>query len=168
MKHNIYFKVGTIVIIALLLLIPAFMIRGLIFEREHTQEQAIAEVSAKWGGQQTIAGPFISIPYIRYIKETVKKDSVERIVQIKEYIHILPDKLDVNGEISPKKRERGIYEVVVYDSRLHFSGVFNKLDFAVLDIKPQNIQFSKAEFVVGIPDLRGIEQWHKCKGSTEC
>jgi inner membrane protein len=158
MKHNIYFKVGTIVIIALLLLIPAFMIRGLIFEREHTQEQAIAEVSAKWGGQQTIAGPFISIPYIRYIKETVKKDSVERIVQIKEYIHILPDKLDVNGEISPKKRERGIYEVVVYDSRLHFSGVFNKLDFAVLDIKPQNIQFSKAEFVVGIPDLRGIEQ----------
>lgn len=158
MKHNIYFKVGTIVIIALLLLIPAFMIRGLIFEREHTQEQAIAEVSAKWGGQQTIAGPFISIPYIRYIKETVKKDSVERIVQIKEYIHILPDKLDVNGEISPKKRERGIYEVVVYDSRLHFSGVFNKLDFAVLDIKPHNIQFNKAEFVVGIPDLRGIEQ----------
>ncbi|MCD6661611.1 MAG: cell envelope integrity protein CreD [Lentimicrobium sp.] len=158
MKHNIYFKVGTIVIIALLLLIPAFMIRGLIFEREHTQEQAIAEVSSKWGGQQTIAGPFISIPYFRYIKETVKKDSVERIVQIKDYIHILPDKLDVNGEISPKKRERGIYEVVVYDSRLHFSGVFNKLDFAVLDIKPQNIQFNKAEFVVGIPDLRGIEQ----------
>jgi len=63
LKSNVYFKVTTIVIITLLLLIPTFMIRTLITEREWTQNDAIREVSAKWGEEQTISGPFISIPY---------------------------------------------------------------------------------------------------------
>ncbi len=170
MKHNIYLKIGSIVMIALLLLIPAFMISGLISERESTQSRAILEVSSKWGGQQTLTGPFISIPYYRYVRETVGKDSAGRLVQVKDYIHILPDKLDIAGEISPQKRERGIYEIVVYDSKLNFSGTFQKLDFGALDFRPQNIQFDKAEFVLGIPDLRGIEkqislQWNDAQVS---
>ena len=36
LKNNIYFKVGTIVIITLLLLIPTSMINNLIHEREAT------------------------------------------------------------------------------------------------------------------------------------
>lgn len=158
MKHNIYLKIGSIVIIALLLLIPAFMISGLISERESTQGKAILEVSSKWGGQQTLTGPFISIPYYRYVKETVRKDTAERLVQVKDYIHILPDKLVISGEISPQKRKRSIYEIVVYDSKLNFSGTFLKPDFAALDFRPQHVQFDKAEFVLGIPDLRGIEK----------
>ena len=158
MKHNIYLKIGSIVIIALLLLIPAFMISGLISERESTQGKAILEVSSKWGGQQTLTGPFISIPYYRYVKETVRKDTAERLVQVKDYIHILPDKLMISGEISPQKRKRSIYEIVVYDSKLNFSGTFLKPDFAALDFRPQYVQFDKAEFVLGIPDLRGIEK----------
>ena len=61
LKNNIYFKVGTIIIIGLLLLIPTSMIENLIYERESTQREAINEVSSKWSQQQTISGPFISI-----------------------------------------------------------------------------------------------------------
>jgi len=158
LKNNIYFKIGTIVIITLLLLIPASMIRLLIIERESTQNEAIREVSSKWGEEQTISGPLISIPYYRYIKEFSRKDSTEKIVQIKEFIHILPTELNISGNINPEKRYRGIYEIVVYNSKLSISGAFNNIDLASLDIQPRNILFDKAEFVIGINDLRGIEE----------
>jgi inner membrane protein len=158
LKNNIYFKIGTIVIITLLLLIPTSMIKNLINEREVTQNIAINEVSSKWAEQQTISGPFISIPYYRYVKEISAKDSTEKIVQIKDYIHILPSQLKINGNINPEKRHRGIYEIVVYNSKLDIAGTFNSFDISALDIKPENILFDKAEFVIGINDLRGIEQ----------
>ncbi len=166
LKNNIYFKLGTIVIITLLLLIPTSMIKNLIYERETTQNEAIREVSSKWGEEQTISGPFISIPYYRYIKEFSKKDSTEKIIQIKEYLHILPSQLNISGNINPEKRYRGIYEIVVYNSQLKISGAFSNIDLAAIDIQPKNILFDKAEFVIGINDLRGIEEqvklsWNK-------
>jgi len=158
LKNNIYFKVGTIVLITLLLLIPASMIKNLIYERESTQDEAIREVSSKWAEEQTISGPFISIPYYRYVKEFSAKDSTEKVVQLKEYLHVLPSDLRINGKINPEKRYRGIYEIVVYNSKLDIAGSFSKIDLAALDINPAHILFDKAEFVVGINDLRGIEQ----------
>lgn len=158
LKNNIYFKVGAIVIIAMLLLIPTSMIEDLIFERESTQREAIREVSSKWGEAQTISGPIISIPYNKYVKEFSKKDSTEKLIQIQEYIHLLPTQLNVTGNINPEKRYRGIYEIVVYNSKIDISGTFDKIDFEAFDIKTKNILFDKAEFVVGINDLRGIEE----------
>lgn len=158
LKNNIYFKVGTIVIIALLLLIPTSMIRGLIYEREQTKNQAITEVGSKWGGQQTISGPFISIPYNKYVKEYSNKDSKEKVVVIREFIHILPNELSIDGMMDPEQRNRGIYDIVVYNSKLKVKGKFAQVNFAELDIPIGDIQFDKARLVVGIDDLRGIEQ----------
>ncbi|MFC6996700.1 cell envelope integrity protein CreD [Rufibacter roseus] len=157
-KNNIYFKIGTIVTIALLLLIPTSMIKGLINERELTQVETISEVSSKWGEQQTISGPFITIPYVRYIKEFSKKDSVEKTVQIKEYLHILPSELDISGNIHPELRYRGIYEIVVYNSKINLTGKFSSLNFSEIDVPLNNIQFDKARLTLGISDLRGIEE----------
>ena len=158
LKNNIYLKLCTIVFITLVFLIPTSMIRSLITEREATQNEAIKEVSSKWAEQQTISGPFVSIPYYRYVKEVSSKDSAEKIVQVKDYLHILPSQLNISGNINPEKRYRGIYEIVVYNSKLEISGTFNKFDLAALDIQPKDIFFDKAEFVVGIDDLRGIEE----------
>lgn len=166
LKNNIYFKIATIVIITVLLLIPTNMIKSLIVERENTQNNAISEVSSKWGEQQTISGPIISIPYYRYSKEYSSSDLKENYNQYKEYIHILPTQLNISGKINPEKRNRGIYEIVVYNSILNISGTFNKIDLASIDVDPENLMLDKAEFVIGINDLRGIEKqvelnWNK-------
>jgi len=158
LKNNIYFKIGTIVVIALLLLIPTSMIKILIHEREAIQREAIREVSSKWAEEQTISGPFISIPYYRYVKEISAKDSTEQIVQIKDYIHILPSELKISGNLNPEKRQRGIYEIVVYNSKLEIDGTFNNLDIKALEIEPENILFDKAEFVIGINDLGELKK----------
>jgi len=158
LKTNIYFKIGVIIIIILLLLIPTSMIKGLIHEREYTQKQAIYEVSSKWGEEQTLTGPFITVPYTRYVKQYSQKDSANIMVKVKQYMHFLPTQLNVSGSINPERRNRGIYEIVVYNSVLKISGVFSHLDFAELDIPVKDIQFDKATLSLGISDLRGIEK----------
>ena len=158
LKSNLYFKIGTIVIIALLLLIPTSMIRGIIYERESTQEQAIKEVSSKWGEAQTIQGPIMSLPFVRYAKETDKTTGKEKLVSVYEKLHILPSKLNIVTEMRPERRYRGVYEIVVYNSIIKVSGEFNKLNFEELDIPAANFDFTKARLNVGIDDLRGIEK----------
>jgi inner membrane protein len=158
LKNNIFFKIISIGLISLLLLIPSEMIEGLIHERESTQRTAVNEVSSKWGEEQTIVGPIISLPYNRFVKETSSNNSKDEIIAVKSYIHILPSKLKITGTLNPEKRTRGIYEIVVYNSELNFSGSFSQADLKTLDIDPKNIIFNKAEFVVGINDLRGIEE----------
>jgi inner membrane protein len=167
-KTNIYLKIAAIVIIALLLLIPASMIKNMIREREITQTEAIKEVSSKWGEAQTIDGPFISIPYYKYIKEYSQKESVEKIIKVTEYIHFLPTNLKIDGNIFPERRYRGIYEIVVYNSKLNFVGEFNEMNFSDLDIPIQDIQFDKATISVGINDLRGIKKQIALKWNNDC
>lgn len=158
LKYNIYFKVGTIIVIALLLLIPTGMIESMIQDREGTNQRAIREVSSKWGEEQTLAGPYLTVPYTRYIKEWSKKDSTEKIVALTEYIHVLPKALNLSGSIDPEKRHRGIYDIVVYNSKVKLEGEFSKIDFESLDVPLKNIHFDKARFSIGINDLRGIEK----------
>jgi inner membrane protein len=158
LKHNIFFKIFVIVAIGLLLLIPTSMIKTLIFERETTSQAAIREVSSKWGEEQTLSGPIVTVPFYRYVKQFSKSDSTEKIVQIKDYIHFLPDELNIAGDIEPEKRHRGIYEIVVYNSSIDLSGVFNNIDFKDLNIPMENILFDKAFISIGISDLRGIEK----------
>lgn len=157
-KNNLYFKIGGIVLIALLLLIPTGMIKSIIYEREQTQREAIDEVSEKWGGAQTLQGPVLTIPYTRYVKEIDKATGKETLVQITERLHVLPSKLDIQASVKPDRRHRGVYEIVVYNSALHVSGAFTKLDFKDLEAKGHSFKFNEATLNAGIDDLRGIEK----------
>ncbi len=157
-KYNVFLKVFVIVVIGMLLLIPAAMIKGLVTEREGRQQDAIWEVSGKWGGAQTLAGPIVTVPYTKYFRTYSKKDSTEKISSRREYIHFLPTELIVEGELMPEKRYRGIYEIVVYNSNVTLKGSFDDISFADFDIPKKDIHFDKAFVSIGITDLRGIEE----------
>lgn len=166
LKTNIYFKIGAILLLILILLIPTAMVRGLINEREATQEAAIVEVSGKWATGQTISGPYLSIPYDKYVEKYNKKDSKITLVKVRDHINVLPEELNINGVVNPEKRYRGIYEIVVYESLLTISGNFSNIDLNSLEIDPRNIHFDKATLNLGITDLKGIERqiavdWNK-------
>lgn len=162
LKSNIYVKIGVIILLTLLLLIPKVMIEGLIHEREYRQTLAFDEVSLKWGKEQTLAGPIVSIPYYRYIRQKVNRsnsrDTTTNIVRVKEHIHFLPTELEVDGQVFPEKRYRALYEIVVYNSQVNISGVFKNINFKDFDIPMSNILFDKAFISIGISDLRGIEK----------
>lgn len=152
LKDNLYLKIGIIVAVVLLLLIPTGMIKSLIKEREQTKDQAINEVSEKWGKEQTITGPFISIPYYHY-----GNNGNSRHQKKKSFVHILPDELSINGELIPEKRNRGIFEIVVYNSLVSIKGVFDSIDYESLEISEKDLLLNQARISFGISDLRGIQ-----------
>ena len=151
-KYAAILKVASIGILILLLLIPTGMIRSLIREREQRQQEAVFEISSKWGNTQTITGPIITIPYYSYYK-----DQDDKLIKTTSYAHFLPEELNIDAQINPEKRYRGIYEVVVYNSNLKLSGSFNYPDMTQLNINEDDIIWNKAFISIGIPDMRGIQ-----------
>lgn len=151
-KNRVVFKAIIIGILTLLLLIPTAMIRQLIVEREGRQEEASIEISSKWSGKQTLTGPILSIPYTESFK-----DQAGNVKTIIKYAHVLPEKLSITGELFPEKRNRSIFEIVVYNSKLTYSGFFNPINADILNIPKANFLPERAFISFGISDLRGIE-----------
>lgn len=149
---QITLKVFIIGIIAIALLVPKFMIIALIGERQKTAETSTQEVMQLWSNAQTVRGPVLSIPYIERSFDASGKEIKEE----ERECYLLPKSLSVNGEISPQKRKRSIYETVVYESALNFSGSFDISEFNALKISPNDVLWEKAKILVSISDLRGI------------
>lgn len=152
--RKLSFKLITIGILILFLLIPKMMILSLINERSLNAQSAISEVMSKWSDNQIISGPVLTIPY----KEMVYNEKDE---EYKAFIHtatFLPKVLYIEGEITPEKLYRSIYDVVVYQSELEIKGMFEYPDFESLNILPENIIWEKALVQLSISDLRGINE----------
>ena len=151
-KHSITLKLFTIGFLVLILLIPTGMIKSLVNEREALMHQVVNEVTSKWGNEQTISGPYLVVPFLEQVKVE------DEIKEVKQYLHILPEKLNISGEMFPQERYRSIYKVVVYKSMLTFSGHFILPSLENLDISPDMILWEEALINIGIPDMRGINQ----------
>lgn len=63
LKHSIGMRLFIIAFMSLILLIPSLLIQNLISERENRRDGVVEEISLKWGTQQSIVGPVISVPY---------------------------------------------------------------------------------------------------------
>ena len=152
-RNSVSLKGFSIGILILILLIPSSMLSDLIREREDLRDGAIAELSSKWGDEQTIGGPVLSIPYKYYIKD--KDANVETRIN---WAHFLPDNLKVSGNLEPEKRKRGIYMVVLYNTKLSFSGNFKKPELDKLNVSLEDFNFEDAFISLGITDMKGIKE----------
>ena len=157
-QFKTYLKIGLIILITLLLLIPTNMIQSLIHERELKQEEVIRDVTSKWAGAQTINGPYLSIPYTKYVREAAAKDSASKIIAVTGILHVLPESLKINGNMSHEIRHRGIYNAVVYGSKLDLSGTFVLPNPDETGIPSFQLDLKHAKVNLGIDDLRGIEE----------
>jgi inner membrane protein len=139
------------------------MVESIIYDRESRRQTAISEISEKWGAPQTIVGPVLSVPYL-----SESKDEQGKIVSTQSFVHFLPDSLQVNGKITPEKRTRGIYEVIVYQSDMQLSGQFSAIKSRAADIiSAKTLQWNNAVLTIGIPDLRGIEEQIELQWNNE-
>ncbi len=158
-RNSISAKLITITALMLLLLIPSSMIRSLISEREHMNSAAISEVSSKWAESQQINGPILTIPVVyEYVTDEEKP---KKTTTTKNW-YVLPENLKINGEITPEKLRRGIYEVVVYKSNLSVNGNF-KFNQNIDSTNLKEIKYDDAYLTIGISDMRGIKNQIKVK-----
>jgi inner membrane protein len=151
-RKSVTLKLLVIGVLILLLLIPASMLQSLIREREGLRNTAIEEVSSKWGLAQTIGGPIISVPYT-----TSTLDSEGKTVSRTGYAHFLPDEINIEGEVNPEERYRGIYVVVLYQTELRVTGHFGQLNAAALSVPVSDLKWGDALLTVGISDMAGVQ-----------
>ena len=147
-RNSATIKIISIGVLVLVLLIPTSMISSLLKERESRRDSVVQEINQKWGNSQTITGPFITVPY-----KSFYKDKNEELQYSTKYFHLLPETLNIKGNIAPHIRYRSIYEAVLYNCQLDFEGIFTVPRLNQLNIEPENILWEKSVFSIGITDM---------------
>ena len=138
-------------VLILVLLIPAAFISNLVSERKARQADVVTEVSQKWAQSQLLTGPYIYLPY-----KTVHLDKDKKEFEVLHELIILPETLEVDGNVSHEVRKRSIYKVLLYRAALTNLGQF---EFKIpRGIDKNNIQWQDAKICYGLSDFKGIEE----------
>ena len=121
-KQILTHKVSLLIILTLLMLLPVQSVLELNHERQSYRAEAIQSMMRSASGQQQLIGPIIVQPYTHiYWKETENKTTREEETV---YEYILPEKLNIQGNLQVTPRQLGIYKAQVYKTRLSFTGSF--------------------------------------------
>jgi len=141
LRNSHFVKVLLIGFLILLFQIPISKIKGVIEEREQTREEAINEVTSKWGKSQVLTGPSIIVPYMdRFTTAGSRSQSQSNI----SYATFLPESLKISGNLESQFLYRGIYKIPVYTMLLNVNGSFKVPDFSDWTIDAENILWDRA------------------------
>lgn len=172
-RNSLTFKVVSIIVLVLLLLIPLGMIGYILDGRLDQRNTAIQDITSTWGKPQRVIGPILILPYhYQYLQtksvlvdgKTVEK---EMTVTAIANAYFLPSQLNIECTANPQKLYRGIYEAVVYHAQLKLTGYFSELNFKSLNVPTQNVLWDKASLVFAFTDLRGTQKALNVKWNTE-
>ncbi len=149
--------IGALMICGLVLFlqIPIVLIRGIIAERVETRGQALAEVTALWGGPQSIVGPRLVVPFrMRPDVQSSAPDSEPggSIAQAS----FLPTSLSVRGDLTSEALSRGLFTVPVYRALLTLRGTFEPLDFARLGVADEDVLWERAVLAIEVTDPKAV------------
>mgnify|MGYP000405679589 CR=1 FL=1 len=165
LRNSIFLRVLFIGFVVLLLQIPIAMIDSQISERDSTRNNAVYDISNKWGNQQRIIGPRLIVPFYELHTWTNKHGKKETSKKLRHAV-FLPDTLNISAKIKNEIRYRGIFEVPVYQSIINLTGHFSKPDFNRWGITPEKIYWDRAQLLVNVSDSRAIQKqvvlrWNK-------
>lgn len=161
--NPIYFKVGFILFLVLLLSIPNGFVKSLIQERSYSKQEVQREIAASWGNAQVLSGPILAIPYTSIHREDQKPDW-----RVDHVYYFTPSQVDISTNVDSEIRQKSIYEAILFTADFDITGQFDIHDLP-LDGEVE-IHWSEAKMIIGIQDPSGINsqvhmQWNdkSCK-----
>ena len=155
LRNSHFIKVLLIGFLILLLQIPIAKVRGIIEEREQTREEAVDEVTNKWGKSQSLIGPAIIVPYKSRTMQQDNRRQRQSQPEV-EYATFLPELLKISGRIDSKLLYRGIFEIPVYRMSVDLGGNFSRPDFSEWTVEPNDILWDRAFFSINITDAQAM------------
>ena len=169
-------RLAVVGILALIMLVPVSLISDLVRERYYVYNDAISEISESWGGEQSICGPVLVVPYstkkIVTSQEPLTREELElekaagsnrkhREVKTEVIEHyqalVLPEELNMTGKVKTEERKRSIYSTRVYTATLEIEGSFIKPDIKTLRPDVYEVNWDKANLIVGMSSTRSIK-----------
>jgi len=153
MRTSPMLRLGIMGLLMVMLLVPLAMIYSVVSEREVRRNQVTSEISAESGGSQTVGGPVLVIPY-RY----TSVDNQGRSRPVIAHLSLLPEVLQVEGQVEPEVRRRALFPVIVYKAHLKISGRFPRPDLTHVRPAPEEMLWDDAMLNVGVSDPKGISR----------
>ena len=151
MGHSAIGRLAVMALLTLFLMVPMTMVDSLVGERTARRDEAAKEVGASWGGAQTVSGPVLSVPYTQ-----AWTDDQGRPQRAGGQAYFLPADLRVDAVLETQSRKRGIFEVVVYATKLKMEGRFVRPDLEWLRPVPTEVRWADAVVTVGVSDPRAL------------
>jgi inner membrane protein len=162
MNRSLILKALLVGALALVLMVPVGMIRGLVFERQARSAEAIAGIAEGWGKRQTVANPYLVLPYERRWIE-IKRETIEgrphesRIERVESKVVRIPAGTadwSIAAELSEKAR--GIYKARLYHARLQADGSIELPARAALEDGTSRYKWGTPRLVFLVSDPIGI------------
>lgn len=138
--------------LALLMAIPALFVYGVVMERSQGANQAVRDVSQRVGGNQSVLGPVLALPY-SHAPDPDKPANVVYGVAI-----AYAETGEAITQITVEERQRGIHLVPIFEADIDFKARFNPA--ALRSAIPQGATpiWNDARLYLGLSDSRGIAQ----------
>ena len=148
-QRSVGLKLLLVCALALLMAIPALFIHSVVQDRRMGADRALADVSEMVGGQQSVLGPVISVPYSRTFgsrhEETIYGYAVA-------YAEMGTTSANVNVDM----RTRGIHTIPVFDASIKMDAVFDPDVLRAALPEDATPVWSDARIYLGVSDTRGI------------
>jgi inner membrane protein len=134
--------------LALVMVIPALFVNGLINDRTDRAQDVVKEISSHVGGPQTFLGPTLAIPY-RYTPPSPGDPIVHDI-----YL-VFPVQGSAVVQTKTEERHRSLFRVPVFHANVHFDAEFQLTGVQQFLPPSAEVDWSHAEIVVGVSDTQG-------------
>ena len=159
MNIRLLLKIGAVFGLLIVLLVPMALIRELVHERQMRRDEVVQDIARSAGYAQTINGPVLVVPFTRVVRDWEEaRDGTRREVMREESgrLHLLPDRLLVNGKLTTSERQRGIYKARIFDAVTTLHAEFQVPAHYGVTESPEAYTFGEPVLAVGISDIRGI------------
>lgn len=148
-------RFALITVIALAMLVPLALVRGVAEDRQEYFDAAVADVASAWGEAQTLTGPVLVIPEVHRQQVQAADGQLIWREEVKERVY-LPRTLRLDVTLDHQLRRRSIYEVPVYLAAVRATGSFRAI--AGIDAKGTAVEprLEQARLVMGVSQTQSI------------
>jgi len=118
-RNHATLKMMFVGLLSLAMLIPLYMVRSIVQERQNLQVVAAHTIADRWGGQQTVGG-LVALTHapVRHNQDKASRTQMG-------WRGTVLSELSIEASLVPEIRYLGIYEVPVYTTRVIMEGIID-------------------------------------------
>jgi inner membrane protein len=135
--------------LALAMMIPSLFVEGLVEERSRRAQEVVQEVSSHVGGEQTLLGPTLAIPY------STPTSALPGSAKHGVYL-VFPAQASANLKLQTEERRRSLFRVPIFQTNAEFDASFDLTGVPHEVPEGTALDWSRAEIITGLSDARGV------------
>lgn len=160
MRFPLFSKFLSMAVVLGLIAIVLARIGYLVDERRARQQEAVRSVEQSHAGAQTLLGPWVQRQCTE-VWDVSTGEGKELKVRQETHQHVLrlvPDQLQVGGQLRSEQRERGLYRIPTYDGTLQIEARWAALPALDLPRLRTDSRYTcqPARLLVALSDVRGV------------